>query len=469
MKYIKKIITTTSLFVAIIFFASCSKFLERPKDGQLTKEQAITNDSTLLSFINGAITLVGNDEYFGGRLQEISELLGDQLNGDKFTGDEGEIFNRRNSIFGGTRDNFYNKIYAVIARSNITLGSMAFADVNKKYIQGSALFLRGMGHFELVRLFAQPYGYSTDNSHLGIPIRINTDNGSVMRSSVKDVYAQVISDLKAADTLLPVTPFRSAKYYTPTKLAVEAYLAKVYFQMNDFVNAYKYADMVISSGKFQLDDNYDNRFSLGLSTEGIFVLANQTTVYNPGGEIRTKYRSNINAPSYNFNSQFYNKATASFTDARTLWYSNTLQKDLFVSTKYNKDYFDMPTVHLTEIKLIRAESGAEIAATNSQALVTGINDINDIIKRAYGVSSTQILAPTTPAQSVISTVRAERELEMVAEGNRIQEIKRIGARSGTNLDRRGSPWNCNGLILQFPKGEQDANASFQLNVEGGCF
>ncbi|MFZ1534848.1 MAG: hypothetical protein WAT14_11790, partial [Chitinophagaceae bacterium] len=73
------------------------------------------------------------------------------------------------------------------------------------------------------------------------------------------------------------------------------------------------------------------------------------------------------------------------------------------------------------------------------------------------------------AAAVIAAARTERELELVGEGNRTQEIKRIGARSGTNVDRRGSLWNCNGFILQFPKAENDANTAFIMNIEGGCF
>ncbi|MBN9296952.1 MAG: RagB/SusD family nutrient uptake outer membrane protein [Filimonas sp.] len=120
------------------------------------------------------------------------------------------------------------------------------------------------------------------------------------------------------------------------------------------------------------------------------------------------------------------------------------------------------------MKLIRAEAGAEIATSNAAALTVAITDINDIMTRAYG-GTTNNLPPTATATGVISTVRTERELEMIGEGNRLQEIKRIGVRTGQNIDRRGSPWNCNGFILQFPKGEQDAYAPFVLNPEGGCF
>jgi starch-binding outer membrane protein, SusD/RagB family len=457
------------LFVAaaMLLAAGCSKFLIRPQDGQLTKDQALKDESSLIAFMNGVYTLAGDNDFYGGRIETLSELLGDHLRGDKLTGDYSEIYKRQNSIFGGTRDEFYKKGYNIINKANVALENLNLASSKRNYIEGEAKFFRALGHFELVRLFAHPYGYVSGNTQPGIPLRVNTGIESQNRASVKEVYDQVLNDLLAADSLLPADP-ENGKYYTLTRWAAKGYLAKVYFQMNDFANAFTYADQVIKSGRFQLDDSYDKRFSLGLSKEGILVIGNQTTQYTPGGELRNNFRSDKSLPTLNYTDQFYNTATAKATDKRKAWYSNSLQAGYNVLTKYNKDYFDLPVIHLTEIKLIRAESGAEIALSNPSALATAITDINDILTRAYG-STSQNLPSNVTAATVISTVRSERELELVGEGNRIQEIKRIGARSGTNVDRRGSPWNCNGLLLQFPKAEQDANAAFQLNTEGGCF
>jgi hypothetical protein len=243
--------------------------------------------------------------------------------------------------------------------------------------------------------------------------------------------------------------------------------------MNNFTEAYNYANQVISSGKFQFDTDLNNRFSLNAtsaytsSKEGILVIKNEGTLYNPGGELRTNFRSDVvTPPGFQVTDQFYAIANQKATDKRKAWYSKTLQPDMNVITKFNNLYFDLPVIHLTEIKLIRAEAGAELGGAN---LAVAITDINDILTRAYGTAAA--LPATTIAASVISTVRNERELEMVGEGNRVHEIKRIGARSGAsaNIDRRKSPWNCPGFILQFPKAELDANAAFQLNPEGGCF
>jgi hypothetical protein len=280
---------------------------------------------------------------------------------------------------------------------------------------------------------------------------------------VKQVYDAIISDLKNAENLLGdavVLGFAN-------KWSAKALLAKVYFQQNDFANAFAYADQVIKSNKFQFDASYANRFSIGLSKEIIFGFKYVVSSLDPGGELRGRYRSDVTfSPQGQFNitDVFYAAATTAGDVRGTAWYSNTLRPGYNVLTKYNKNNFDVPMIGLTEIKLIRAEAGAETGGAN---LAGAITDINDILTRAYGGTSKN-LAANAVAATVISTSRRERELELVGEGNRIQEIKRIGARNGTNVDRRGAPWNCPGLALQFPISEQAANTSFVMNPEGGC-
>jgi starch-binding outer membrane protein, SusD/RagB family len=457
----KRKIIASLLFISVL--TACNKFLERPPEGQLTELEALKDEASIESFLNGVYTYIGDNDFLGGRVQIVGELLADHYSGDKFTGDYAEIYGRRNSIFGGTRDDLYIKGYRIINSSNIVLQHLDKASSKKAVLEGRAKFFRALAHFELVRLFAQPYGYTASNTHAGIPIKTSPVSVSVLRSSVKEVYDQVIADLKAAETLLP-----DDDGVNVNKWAAKAYLAKVYFQMNMFADAFNYADQVIKSNKYQLDAGYASRYALGTTKEAIFKIVSKNPGYQPGGELRSRFRSDTQTPTLFFTQEFYNRANSNPADLRKAWYSNTLQAGFLVLTKYNRDNFDIPIVHLTEIKLIRAEAGAEIAASNPAALATAITDINDILTRAYG-STSRNLPANASAGLVISTTRNERELEMVGEGNRINEIKRIGARSGINIDRRGSAWNCNGMILQFPKGEQDANAEFQLNPEGGCF
>lgn len=461
----KQYIKITLLTLLVFSFGSCKKFLERPPEGQLNEEQALKTEADLQAFSNGIYTLIADGAFYGGRLQIMNELLGDEYRGEFFTGDYSEIFKRQNSIFGGTRDGFYGKGYEVIARANKVLSRLDLATTQKNLIEGEAKLFRAIANFELVRLFAQPWGYSSDNTHLGIPLRTVLDLSSQPRSTVAQVYAQIISDLIDAETLLPDVSANN-NFYSATKWAAKAFLAKVYFQQNNFVNAFKYANEVIGSNKFAMDAGFANRFSLGLSTEGILTIADDANGFRPAGELRGAFRSDAGLPNFRFTDQYYAVATVRPADLRkTAWYSNTLHPGFNVSTKFNKNNFALPIVHLTEIKLIRAEAGAETGGAN---LAVAINDINQIMTRAYGGTSFNLPANATAA-AVIAATRSERELELVGEGNRTQEVKRIGSRNAVNVDRRGSVWNCNGFILQFPKGEQDANTAFIMNVEGGCF
>jgi starch-binding outer membrane protein, SusD/RagB family len=455
--------------LAVLSTVSCKKFLERPPEGQMTEQEAFSSEANLVAYANGIYTLLAENSFYSGRHQVLNELLGDHYKGDRYTGDYAEIFKRQNSFFGGTRDDYYRTAYRIIANANNVILHLDVANnaVTKSILEGEAKLFRAIAHFEMVRMFAQPWGYSADNSHLGVPLRTEITLDPVQRSTVKQVYDQVIADLKDAEGLLPAAN-TNGKFYKATNWAAKAYLAKVYFQQNDFANAYNYANQVIASNKFFLDASFNNRFSQGLSTEGILVIGDQNSPnqFNPGGDLRGNFRSDISIPGFTFTDQFYAVATARPADLRkAAWYSNTLQTSYNVLLKYNKNFFDLPLVHLTEIKLIRAEAGAETGGAN---LAVAITDINDIMTRAYGGTTFNLPANAT-AGAVIAAARSERELEMVGEGNRTQEIKRIGARTGNNVDRRGSVWNCNGFILQFPKAEKDAYTPFVMNVEGGCF
>lgn len=457
----KKAIYIALLGCAVMTTTSCKKFLDKKPEGAYTEDEALVNDAGLQAMMNGAYNDYCNKVY-NGKYQWIEDLLGDQADGSLYTGDDGEIFKRKTSIFGDYKNGLYTDVYRPAYVGNKVLENIGKATSDRNNIEGQAYFLRALTHFDAVRMWAQPWGYSSDNTHPGVVLRLTATVTPGERSTTKAVYESIIADLKKAETLLG----DQAALGFPSKWAAKAQLARVYFLQNDFANAFAYADQVIKSNKFQLDAVYANRFSIGLSKEIIFGFKFIDNNLYPGGELRNRYRSDVgyNAQGrFHATDIFYTAATTAGDVRGTAWWSNTLAPGYNVLTKYNKNNFDVPVIGYTEIKLIRAEAGAE-TGTN---LATAITDINEILTRAYGGTSKNLPANAVAA-TVIATSRRERELELVGEGNRIQEIKRIGARSGLSVDRRGAPWNCPGLALQFPISEQAANAAFQMNTEGGC-
>ena len=132
-----------------------------------------------------------------------------------------------------------------------------------------------------------------------------------------------------------------------------------------------------------------------------------------------------------------------------------------VCKKFDKDYFNVPVFHLTDLKLLRAEALAESGGDLSLA----VQDVNDIKERAYGHSANNLQATAT-ASEIIAAAQYERRIEMFGEGDRIQQLKRRGAIENENIFIRTNPWNCNGMVIQFPISEK--SAIFEMNPSGGC-
>lgn len=457
MKINYKNILKSFLVLAVIAGATtgCKKFLEAPPLNSVTKDVAIADEAGLKTILTSAYKTVGEGGMFGGKIQAVSEMLADQLNGTLLTGDFGEFYGRKSSVFGDYKKNMYLDMYQGIFRTNTVLENLDKATSSRDNIEGQAKFIRALIHFEVVKLFAQPYGFTADNSHLGVPLRLSTTIASLQRASVKQVYDQIIADLKVAEAKLPDDNGGLA-----TKWAAKALLAKVYFQMNDFPNAYLYSNQVIASNKFTLDATYAARFSEAGSKESIFKIINTRGVFEPGGELRGQFRSDFNLPTLRFTADFYSMVNTP-NDVRKALYDNVKYPGFVVTKKYNSDRFELPVLYLTDMKLIRAESAAE----TGQNLTVAAQDINDILNRAY--AGTKSIPVNSSASLIRTNARFERSIEFAGEGYRLSEIKRIGAK-GENIDKRGAPWNCPGLVLQFPQEEMAANTNFPRNPEGGC-
>ena len=77
------------------------------------------------------------------------------------------------------------------------------------------------------------YSFSAGAGHAGVPIVLEFDfQNKPARSTVAEVYAQVVSDLNQAVTLL----LGLRKMLVTAKAAAEALLSRVYLYMEDWSN-----------------------------------------------------------------------------------------------------------------------------------------------------------------------------------------------------------------------------------------
>lgn len=157
----------------------------------------------------------------------------------------------------------WNNGYKIIAQASNLIKMFdegESAGVDQKL--GEAHYMRGMMYFYLCRIFGMPY-YQSPETHLGVPIvDIPEDmTGLVLpdRSTVKEVYAQVVFDLRKAETLM--TTYTSS--IQASQYSAQALLAKVYAYMSGTYenpnltyadSSYYYANEIIKSPQFKLLD-----------------------------------------------------------------------------------------------------------------------------------------------------------------------------------------------------------------------
>jgi hypothetical protein len=157
---------------------------------------------------------------------------------------------------------FWNNSYKIISQSSDLIKIIKEGESEAVDQQlGEAYYLRGMIYFYLCRTYGRPYSQSPE-TNLGVPIvnGLPSDLNNLAlpeRSTVKDTYAQVISDLKKAEYLMNAK--KSAAY--ATKEAAQAMLSRVYLYMSgtytspnlEYANqSIEYANKVIASGKYNL-------------------------------------------------------------------------------------------------------------------------------------------------------------------------------------------------------------------------
>jgi len=276
---------------------------------------------------------------------------------------------------------------------------------------------------------------------------------------VAQTYTQILTDLKAALNDLPESNGNYAG-----KNAVKGLLAKVYFQMQDYTNASFYAAEVINSGNYMMSDSVNHFDNTSFASEYVFTFISTSATDNRASGFIDNYRSDNNAtPQLRISAELYNLLNVRPSDKRAKLvsvFNEATENEFYGVLKFNNDFFSVPYVHLTELMMIRCESLAEL----NQDLPTAVSDINKIMDRAYGQGVVNLPAQAN-ANDILTAVRYERRLEFFAEGDRIQQLKRLGA-EGENIVIRNAPWNCPGMILQFPISEQ--TSGFIMNQEGGC-
>jgi hypothetical protein len=238
-------------------FSSCIKDVT-PSDAISTETLTSTTEG-LTNAVNGAYALFKDHVMFNGTADDNNMYLRQYYQLSDFASDdivcgqvtEDPLFYSFSLDHSPTQTNtryFWYISYKIISDCNTVIEAVEKEptdDPARKQLLGECYFLRAFSHFSLVKLFARPY--TQDKSSPGIILRTSTSDPSLKaRSTVEEVYAQIVADAQKAVELMNQP--RGVEY--ASKEAAEALLSRAYLYMGDNKNAADYATQVINSGKF---------------------------------------------------------------------------------------------------------------------------------------------------------------------------------------------------------------------------
>ena len=337
-----------ALIAAFCALTACEDYLDvDPVGTDILRDEALQSPQDYENILNSCYDVIAN--YKNGRLQILNDLLSDDLEAPVGNADYNEVYSRDMLFFNSTIGGVFGEPYIAIMRVNSLIealedGSTGLSSQRQLIMEAECKFIRALGHFDVVTGWAQPFGFTANNSHPGIAVRtINDIVNLPTRESVSLAYNQIISDLEFATSNLPDNNGAYADRY-----AAEALLAKVYFQMNDYAQAATYASSVINSGIYSLDpSNTDtlNRFRQDeISTEAIF-----TTVSNindqRSGVFTGNYRTDLGVqPTLNVARDVFDLLRNDSTDQRIYWFTvvDGGQPGEYIGlSKFNREYFSV--------------------------------------------------------------------------------------------------------------------------------
>jgi starch-binding outer membrane protein, SusD/RagB family len=247
------------LFMLALLGSSCDEsFIELAPEDQQSSKSFFKTEAQFRQAITAAYvplrSLLVND-YF------TAEMRSDNTHYEYYAINRGTAYTQRENIgdFVDDPTNAYTNAvyfhcYAGISRANIVIGRIAEAALDehaKNDIEGQAKFLRAFNYFKLVRYFG------------GVPLHLTevttAAEAFLPRSSVEDVYDQIIADAKDAIARLDA-PAAFPQNGQATKGSATMLLAEVYMTQKKYPEAETLLKTLPSMG-YQLLPEYAAVFS----------------------------------------------------------------------------------------------------------------------------------------------------------------------------------------------------------------
>lgn len=444
----KKILYGFAIFSGLLFFGSCSDFLEEKPLYDVTDADIYSSpkriEATLLGLYGTIKNVSTNDRslsLLGGKGYLVFDNRGDDLlNQSNNLVTLFDTYNMRILPVSTENEDFWALSYLAINRVNTFLQSIEGAkDVLgiEKYNQfkSEALFVRAICYYYLNNLYATPYILNADAK--SVPLRLQAEstnaNNSLALSTVKQVYEQVLADLSDANiAALPAAVNTYDGATRATKAAAHMLRMRVYMSTADWAKAVEEGNAV--QGYTLVPDVTSLYKAPFFSTETIFSLPMAATntpntqqslaEYYADGRILLVDKENgiLSKPNYSL-----------VNDARVKNFVSADKKLLKYVDQTNKLEW-VPIFRYAETLLGLAESYANLGGAANETLAKGF--LTQVRSRSISLGDPLNVDALTGV-ALKDAISNERRLELIGEGVR-----------GIDILRKGETFNKGSIIIK---------------------
>lgn len=452
----KRIYIILQILIATSLVSSCDSILNKEPVLQTTESNVFSSadkiKSNLLGIYSdakGQIALKGA-AYTDIRGEDVASLSSNVF--ECYT-----VYEMAVGLTTTDNSDTWSKLYTVINESNTFLANLD----NAKDVAGSsysqyvseAKFLRALSYYYLNTLYA--YSYSADSTAKSVPLRLkaesSTADNNLARSTVAEVYTQILSDLSESNiAALPNAGNTYDGITRASQAAARVLKQRVYMEKNDWKDAITQGEAITG---YQLLDKVSSIFTNDINKEVIFSFPMSST--NKGGD------QTALAYYYHSGNIFILDNTYGYLSKPNYSLSyDTRIKDLVstansnrILTKYTdyQTYLDwVPVFRYAEVELNLAES-----YYNNNQLDKAREALKQVRHRSIAAELDPLDIDNLSSSDLKAAIYNERRAEFVGEGIRSLDIHR----RGENFVKRNGTFtpSTNGYIWPIPTSERSVN------------
>ncbi len=432
------------IFASVAVFGSCNKeeILNPVPTTRISDVNAFDTPERILALVNGIYTSLKSGSFYGGGYLLHSEVRGeDFINRTSNINSGFATWNHTVNSSSVEVQNIWSSGYTTINSVNIFLAGIeehqgVVSDSLATQYKAEARFLRAVSYYSLVILYARPYAENNGISK-GLPLRLvpetNPLNNALKRSSVAEVYNQILDDLDFAEAHLPLkygnALLNTSRAHRNTSIAFKT---RVYLTIGNYAKTIEEAQKIVSpDAPFRALTGVPNQLQAiattpflsddYTTTESVFSMPmtaqNSSTGYSSlGYDLNSTPNGN---GEYNLNPQGI-IADAGWRESDTRRQFITAGATRFFK-KYSKGnpYLDyVPVIRYPEILLNYAE-----ALANTGNLEKAKSLLLFVRRRAdagYEFPEDKVNEKT----ALVSTIWHERRIELLGEGFRSGDLLR---------------------------------------------